>query len=333
MLTYRGRHYRWAKKALVSDHYRLDAHRMLSATDMSQPSMHTWQWLRGEQRTASLAYQVRPEHRTVRLVYSYQGQEVAPYLVHWTTTTPRYGGQRYWWLCPQCGRRCAHLYSGKIFACRRCYHLTYESAQSGDPRNARVERRMWAIRRRLQAEGGLIDTPAWRKPPHMHWRTFRALMCEYEKLELIWLGDFELQMGLAAEHPELPEIVDAAWADYQRDPTAAERSLRLYAADEAAAPPPRRRPLRRTLGQTAQAAEIPLDFAREAQAEGLLRPDAGRTTRRKRYRPKVASWLMKLHTLRQAGYTWAELRAWSARRFTPGYEHERRWPAGYVAAG
>ncbi len=325
-----GRYYRWAKKALVSDHYRLDAHKMLAQTDLSRPGMHTWQWLRGEQKVASLRYQVRPEHCAVQLSYDYRDQPVAPYLVHWTTTTPRYGGQRYWWLCPACGRRCAYLYSGQVFICRQCHALTYESAQSGDPRSDRVERRMWAIRRRLGATGGLFDTLAWQKPRGMRWRTFSALMCEYDQLELIWLGDFELQMGLAAEHPELPEIVEAAWADYQRDPTAAERSPQLCAADEEAAPPPRRRPLRRTLGQTAQAAEIPLDFAREAQVEGLLRPDAGRTTRRKRYRPKVASWLRKLHTLRQAGYTWDDLRAWTRRRFTEGHEHERRWPAGYM---
>ena len=49
-------------------------------------------------------------------------------------TACRYGGWRYWLVCPDCGRRCLIVYrpggyglSG--FACRECHHLTYESAQ------------------------------------------------------------------------------------------------------------------------------------------------------------------------------------------------------------
>ncbi len=55
------------------------------------------------------------------------------------TTTPYfYGGVRYWFLCPAvvdgvlCEDRVGKLYlppGGKLFGCRQCYGLTYESCQ------------------------------------------------------------------------------------------------------------------------------------------------------------------------------------------------------------
>jgi len=55
-----------------------------------------------------------------------------------TTTPCYYGGVRYWFLCPAvvdgllCENRVGKLYlppGGKVFACRHCYGLTYESCQ------------------------------------------------------------------------------------------------------------------------------------------------------------------------------------------------------------
>ena len=44
-----------------------------------------------------------------------------------TTTTPRFGGLRYWLLCPRCGRRVGKLYLVDRWACRRCHKLSYQS--------------------------------------------------------------------------------------------------------------------------------------------------------------------------------------------------------------
>ncbi len=328
----RGRYYRWDKRDLVTDYHRLSAHQVAKALNPALPGWYAWQWSRNGEQIASIYIEIDPGAGGVRLHYNYQQQPVEPYLIRWTTTTPHYGGQRYWWLCPICHQSCAHLYGGKLFACRRCQHLTYESAQTGDPRRERIERRLRAIRRRLGGDGGLWD-PLPDKPRYMHFDTYLRLVWEYHKLETVFWGEFSLMAGLADEHPDLRDLTEEAWADYQRAPSDPPADLlrRMVAslpADDQP-PPHRRQPTRRTLGQTAKAAEIPLAFAQEAQQEGLLRPDAGRTVRRKRYRPKVASWLAKLHTLRQAGYTWDDLRAWTRRRFLPEHAHERRWPAGY----
>lgn len=56
------------------------------------------------------------------------------YKIPLTTTPCRYGGKRYWFICPwyksgiYCGRRVGTLYKdGDYFACRHCYNLTYSS--------------------------------------------------------------------------------------------------------------------------------------------------------------------------------------------------------------
>lgn len=45
-------------------------------------------------------------------------------------TSPYFGGTRFWFRCPRCGRRVGALYfpnGGRYFWCRRCYNLTYQS--------------------------------------------------------------------------------------------------------------------------------------------------------------------------------------------------------------
>lgn len=49
------------------------------------------------------------------------------------STTLNFGGVRWWFICPQCSRRVAHLHLPSrafYFRCRHCYGLTYESAQA-----------------------------------------------------------------------------------------------------------------------------------------------------------------------------------------------------------
>ena len=48
------------------------------------------------------------------------------------STPLRFGGVRWWFSCPGCGRRCAKLHrprSGEEFYCRLCCGLTYRSCQ------------------------------------------------------------------------------------------------------------------------------------------------------------------------------------------------------------
>lgn len=56
------------------------------------------------------------------------------YYVYIVSTPCNYGGQRWWFRCPACNRRCRILYlaPGSVyFACRICHDLTYTSQQEG----------------------------------------------------------------------------------------------------------------------------------------------------------------------------------------------------------
>jgi hypothetical protein len=79
----------------------------------------------------------------VHLWYSWvwnstQRQESANYTIRLTTTRPRFGGLRWWFLCPlvtwgrACERRVGKLHlppHGRYFGCRQCHALTYTSCQ------------------------------------------------------------------------------------------------------------------------------------------------------------------------------------------------------------
>ncbi len=79
----------------------------------------------------------------VQLSYSWvrsgrQEPEYAAYEVQLTTTPQRFGGVRWWFLCPllvfgrPCDRRVGKLYlpgDGRYFGCRQCHELTYTSCQ------------------------------------------------------------------------------------------------------------------------------------------------------------------------------------------------------------
>ena len=51
----------------------------------------------------------------------------------------RTGHQRWWWKCPDCGRRCGVLFlmpATGLLTCRKCGRVTYESQQEASPGRA-----------------------------------------------------------------------------------------------------------------------------------------------------------------------------------------------------
>jgi hypothetical protein len=94
------------------------------------------------------------------------------------TTTPRYGGVRYWWRCPWCWhkRRILYAYPGlgrERFACRTCYRLRYYShTESREDRLLRKAKKLW------HRAGNGDGTEPWQKPKWMRWATFSRLVLE-----------------------------------------------------------------------------------------------------------------------------------------------------------
>ena len=82
-------------------------------------------------------------------------------------------------VCPAagCGRRVAILYSGGIFACRRCHRLAY--ASSREDVFGRSTGRAETLRARLGWDRGILNGEGG-KPKWMRWRTFERLTAEHD---------------------------------------------------------------------------------------------------------------------------------------------------------
>jgi hypothetical protein len=91
----------------------------------------------------------------VRLSYIVNATQF-DYQVGLTATSPRFGGLRWWFICPlvvngrPCGRRVGKLYlppGGRYYGCRHCYNLTYTSCQEHDKRVNFLRKNPEALRR------------------------------------------------------------------------------------------------------------------------------------------------------------------------------------------
>lgn len=336
----RGRWYRYSKKDLVTDYLRLhvrDAQRWL---DLTRVSHSTLTWSRSGRQIGALTA-VNVPARGVLLVYSVKDERIEE-LVSWDVTTPHYGGQRRWWLCPRCGRRCAVLYGGPRFWCRSCHGLTYKTAQGGGKLIDSIDNQLSRLCDLLQARHhNIADATPPAKPPKMRSRTYLRLLGEWWRLhelrdECLSLELIDLTRGLPGmDDSRIADIDLSEMAGYLRDEYR-QRRERMAPPDWWPPTAPEEpamthyEPERYTLGELATAAGVPHEFAQEVQRADLLRPDSGRGTRVRRYRPRLATWLGKLHALRQAEWSWDDIRAWSKRRFQPGHEHEVCWPANFT---
>lgn len=124
--------------------------------------------------------------------------------VQMETTPCRFGGRRWWWLCPATMRRCSTLYlpnGGTLFLSRGrgAYRLAYasQSASAMDRSHARLAR----LHRKM---GGDYDNPDAPPPPRPKWmrhQTYAGLVAELEaqveRHDDIWLVGAERIMARA----------------------------------------------------------------------------------------------------------------------------------------
>jgi hypothetical protein len=144
-----GNRYPWhrhPKKDTVEDCRSLDANRWMRE-GILKAGVHlagTWAWYRDEQRkerTSSIGYEVCTlgGQPWLRLHYTITPtREPVDYRIVLATTRPRFGGLRWWFVCPlivggqPCQRRVGKLHlppAARSFGCRRCHELTYTSCQ------------------------------------------------------------------------------------------------------------------------------------------------------------------------------------------------------------
>lgn len=128
-LNNRSRWMRTDKKDTTDDWLQLDMAKFAPVVDLTKLCDGSWKWTFTSGRTSSISYCVVPGEG-VRLMYAANGESYN-YIAKVCTTVPRFGGVRYWWLCPACNRRVRTLYGGgDLFVYRKCANLTYQTAQS-----------------------------------------------------------------------------------------------------------------------------------------------------------------------------------------------------------
>jgi hypothetical protein len=94
-------------------------------------------WSRGADRVASVGVTLRNDtgsNPSLTLDYAVSGQRIRRD-VGLVSEPMNLGGVRYYFRCPQCGRRAYKLYlpltgCSRSFLCRTCHDLTYSSAQT-----------------------------------------------------------------------------------------------------------------------------------------------------------------------------------------------------------
>ena len=165
-----GSRQRYAPK---TDEYRKIDLSDFSKTGRDETANGTIIWSRAGRKTGSVGYELSPH--SLRLHYSLtrQGEEtrVDEHIAFDFTEQP-FGGDRRWFLCRSCGRRCRVLFGGSYFRCRQCYGATYESQYEHwrFPNLSTAHR----VRDKLGGEPGFYN-PFPSKPKGMHWRTYKIL--------------------------------------------------------------------------------------------------------------------------------------------------------------
>jgi hypothetical protein len=106
----------------------------------------------------------------------WSGQEVEiDDKVYLATTRPRFGGLRWWFVCPRLNRKVRKLYlplGGRHFWSRRAYRLAYASQR--ETKYDRALRRARKLYLRLGGDPADDEYPD--KPKRMRWTTYNLLM-------------------------------------------------------------------------------------------------------------------------------------------------------------
>lgn len=164
---------------------KLDVRRLARDGSLTPGAQSTVTWTRGDGEPAGTIITLMDRERPrLVLVYSAKRHGESAWTdrripVDLDTTPCTYGGERWWFLCPNCVTRRAVLYSvDGVFACIGCHDLAYVSTRQDAWE--RGDRRIWEIAQRLGYSGADFPfrLPA-DKPRGMWWSTYERLVGEF----------------------------------------------------------------------------------------------------------------------------------------------------------
>ena len=175
-----GRH---GGKRTTGDMWALDIRKVQRAGRLAPGQSFNWQWSRNREPMANINILTDTDRVTLDYRTRDRGGEWQSmnYPVQLSWTSCNFGGQRAWWHCPAvgCGRRVAVLYGGKVYACRHCHKLAYQSQR--EQLHDRAGSKANKLRDRLNWEAGILNGNGI-KPKGMHWATFERLEAQHDAL-------------------------------------------------------------------------------------------------------------------------------------------------------
>lgn len=140
-------------------------------------------WSNRGRPTGDIRYQTHNEYLAIDYRYRVAGGsdwEPISQKICFDYTPCHFGGHRYWFICPQCSRRIAILYgNGRLFLCRHCHQLPYESQLIDDLSRLIDQKHKLGQRTFAFYEYG----DGWGKPKGTHWKTFNRQQQKYNRLE------------------------------------------------------------------------------------------------------------------------------------------------------
>lgn len=184
-----GNWYRWDTRTTTEQVHSVDIRYLKKRGFLKAGVAGTLSWSCGGEQTGWIRFKTSSD--SLQLIYKLK-QSGEDWIskderIAFDWTHCNYGGKRQWLLCPHCGKRVAIVYGlGSGFLCRHCYALSY--ASQGETYLDRMIRKTRKLRSKIDGDIDL-ETPIFRKPKGMHWRTFnRQVNLEKRINELVQHG-------------------------------------------------------------------------------------------------------------------------------------------------
>lgn len=190
-----GRWVPWNSKITAESLYAIDIRWMKNNGLLIPGTIGSMSWDCQEKQIGSIGYRIEED----RLILVYRNKymdgewERIEDSIFFTWTSCNYGGERQWFLCPECNRRVALVYGGKYYRCRHCHNLTYASQQENI--SDRLMRRSRKIRKRMGGGNNLLE-PFPCKPKNIHWNIYWRLRTEAERTSTRSLLISAKQLGI-----------------------------------------------------------------------------------------------------------------------------------------
>lgn len=185
---------RWNTKTTTDDVKKIDIRLMKRKGWFIPGHKGSLKWTSNGEPSGNINYTCHNNSLTLNYRFRNHGEEWQPVtqIIQLDSSACNYGGNRQWFLCPNCGCRCAILYGADVlFLCRKCYNLPYDSQMLGGISRV-IERKHKLGFRIFDDYHGYFG----RKKKGLHWKTFEQLREKYIEMEMTVDWEIYTRFGL-----------------------------------------------------------------------------------------------------------------------------------------